>query len=67
MIVILFHLVKGILNSAPVLLPGRHPLNAGLLAANIGAMCWFLTDPSYASGISMLTTTSALSAIMGVS
>jgi len=36
------------------------------MAANVGAMGWFLTDPSYNSGIALLSTTSALSAVMGV-
>jgi NAD(P) transhydrogenase len=48
------------------MLPGRHALNAGLLASNVGAMGYFLMDPSYNVGLSMLGTTSSLSAIMGV-
>lgn len=58
--------LKGLLNSAPLLLPGRHALNSGLLAANIAAMGYFLADPNFNVGISMLGTTSALSAVMGV-
>ncbi len=42
-------------------------INGSLLAANIGAMGYFLTDPAYASGISMLGATSAMSTLMGVS
>jgi len=47
-------------------LPGRHALNASLLAANVGAMGYFLVSPDYNVGLSMLGTTSSLSAIMGV-
>merc|ERR1711928_40410 len=33
--------LQGVLNSAPLLLPGRHALNAGLLAGNAAAMGYF--------------------------
>merc|ERR1711963_1218346 len=49
--------LQGILDSAPLMLPGRHALNAGLMAANVGAMGYFLYDPSF---------TTALSSVMGV-
>merc|ERR1711963_507713 len=58
--------LQGVLNSAPLMLPGRHALNASLLAANVGAMGYFLVSPDYNVGLSMLGTTSSLSAIMGV-
>ena len=58
--------LQGVLNSAPLMLPGRHALNASLLAANVGAMGYFLASPDYNVGLSMLGTTSSLSAIMGV-
>merc|ERR1712038_133289 len=58
--------LQGLLNSAPLMLPGRHALNGGLLAANIGALGYFLYDPSFGVGISMLGTTAALSSVMGV-
>lgn len=58
--------LQGLLNSAPLLLPGRHALNAGLLAANVGAMAWYMMDPSMNVGLSMLGSTTALSAVMGV-
>merc|ERR1712032_1344777 len=38
--------LNGNLSSNPLMLPGRHALNAGLLAANVGAMGYFLVDPS---------------------
>lgn len=38
------------LNSAPLMLPGRHALNAGLLAANVGAMAYYFIDPSLNAG-----------------
>jgi NAD(P) transhydrogenase len=58
--------LQGILDSASLLLPGRHALNAGLLAGNVGAMIWYFMDPSMNVGLSMLGTTTALSTIMGV-
>ena len=58
--------LQGLLNSAPYMLPGRHAINGGLALTNIGAMGYFLADPTFNSGIAMLGTTSALSAVMGV-
>merc|ERR1712112_633206 len=56
----------GKLNSNPLMLPGRHALNAGLLAANVGAMGYFLYEPSMSTGLAMLGTTATLSGVMGV-
>merc|ERR1712012_52121 len=58
--------LNGNLNSNPLMLPGRHALNAGLLAANVGAMGYFLYEPSMSTGLTMLGTTAALSGVMGV-
>ncbi|KAH0627921.1 hypothetical protein JD844_008493 [Phrynosoma platyrhinos] len=58
--------IGGILNSAPLLLPGRHILNAGLLAASVGGMVPYMIDPSYTTGLTCLGSVSALSAVMGV-
>merc|ERR1719402_448275 len=58
--------LQGVLDSAPLLLPGRHALNAGLLAANVGAMGYYFYDPSLNASLSMLGTTTTLSAVMGV-
>jgi NAD(P) transhydrogenase len=58
--------LQGVLNSAPLMLPGRYALNGGLLAANVGAMGYFLMDPSFNAGISMLGATATMSSIMGV-
>lgn len=58
--------LQGLLNSAPLLLPGRHALNASLLAANVGAMAYYFIDPSLNAGLSMLGATTTLSAVMGV-
>merc|ERR550539_1997920 len=41
-------------------------LNAGLGLGNVGALGYFLMDPSFNAGISMLGTTAGLSSIMGV-
>lgn len=58
--------LQGLLNSAPLMLPGRHYLNAGLLAASVGGLIPFMLDPSYAMGMTCLLSVSALSTIMGV-
>uniref|UniRef100_A0A452TLS3 proton-translocating NAD(P)(+) transhydrogenase n=1 Tax=Ursus maritimus TaxID=29073 RepID=A0A452TLS3_URSMA len=58
--------LQGILKSAPLLLPGRHLLNAGLLAASVGGIIPFMMDPSFTTGITCLGSVSALSAVMGV-
>lgn len=58
--------LQGLLNSAPLLLPGRNVLNASLFAANVGAMGYFMTNPGYMADMGCLTTTSILSSIMGV-
>merc|ERR1712241_1157950 len=58
--------LNGNLSSNPLMLPGRHALNAGLLAANAGAMGYFLYDPSMTAGLAMLGTTATLSGVMGV-
>ncbi|XP_054722453.1 NAD(P) transhydrogenase, mitochondrial-like [Uloborus diversus] len=58
--------LQGLLNSAPLLLPGRHALNAGLMAGNVAAMAYYLMSSSSAAGLSCLGATSALSMIMGV-
>ena len=42
--------LTGRLSSAALLLPGRHYLNASLMAANIGLMAAFYTTPSLATG-----------------
>ena len=48
------------------MLPGRQALNEGLLATNVGAMGYFMVDPSMSVGLGMLGTTAALSGVMGV-
>ena len=63
---IVYSKLNGNLSSNPLMLPGRHALNAGLLAANVGAMGYFMVDPSMSVGLGMLGTTAALSGVMGV-
>lgn len=57
-------LVVGILNSAPLLLPGRHMLNAGLMAASMGGMVPFMLSSSYGTGMGCLVGVSGLSTVM---
>ena len=42
--------LNGNLSSNPLMLPGRHVMNASLLTANIGAMGYYLADPSFGTG-----------------
>merc|ERR1711899_103212 len=58
--------LNGNLNSNPLMLPGRHAINGGLLAANAGAMGYFLMTPELGMGLGMLGTTAALSSVIGV-
>lgn len=58
--------LQGILKSSPLLLPGRHVINGGLLAANAAAMTAFYMDPSLTTGLGILGATAALSTTMGV-
>lgn len=58
--------LQGTLSSSPLLLPGRHAINLGLLAANAASMGYFFYDPSMSVGLAMLGATGALSATMGV-
>ncbi|XP_072551057.1 NAD(P) transhydrogenase, mitochondrial-like [Salminus brasiliensis] len=58
--------LQGILNSAPLLLPGRHMLNASLLAASVGGMIPFMLSDSYTTGLGCLLMVSGLSGVMGV-
>lgn len=46
--------LQGLLSSTPLLLPGRHYLNAGLLGANAIAMAAFYADPSLNGGLAIL-------------
>uniref|UniRef100_A0AAQ5XU16 proton-translocating NAD(P)(+) transhydrogenase n=1 Tax=Amphiprion ocellaris TaxID=80972 RepID=A0AAQ5XU16_AMPOC len=58
--------LQGVLNSAPLMLPGRHALNASLMAGSVGGMIPYMLDPSYTTGLTCLGSVSALSAVMGV-
>lgn len=58
--------LQGALSSAPLLLPGRHAINAGLLAGNALAMGAFYFDTSLAGGLGLLGGTAAMSTAMGV-
>lgn len=46
------------------MLPGRHALNATLMAASVGGMIPYMLDPSYTTGLTCLGSVSALSAVM---
>nr|CAH7751274.1 unnamed protein product [Callosobruchus chinensis] len=57
--------LQGIMDSKPLLLPGRHALNAGLLLANLGAGGYLFYDSTLDGGLTALGATASLSAIMG--
>lgn len=57
-------LVVGLLSSAPLLLPGRHMLNASLMAASVGGMVPFMLSSSYGTGMGCLLGVSGLSTVM---
>lgn len=61
-----FGKLQGLLKSDPLLLPGRHMMNLGMLLGNIGAMGYFLYDNTPSAGLGMLGITTTLSSIMGV-
>ena len=58
--------LQGVLNSSPLLLPGRHVLNSALLASNVGALAMYLSSNEPSTGLALLGATTGLSALMGV-
>lgn len=56
--------VIGVLNSSPLMLPGRHMLNASLMAASVGGMVPFMLSSNYATGMGCLLGVSGLSTVM---
>jgi NAD(P) transhydrogenase len=58
--------LQGVLSSNPLLLPGRHLLNSGLMASNVGALIWYLASTDTSLGLGLLGATTGLSALMGV-
>uniref|UniRef100_A0A6B2EGJ3 NAD(P) transhydrogenase, mitochondrial n=1 Tax=Phlebotomus kandelakii TaxID=1109342 RepID=A0A6B2EGJ3_9DIPT len=58
--------LQGVLSSNPLLLPGRHVINGGLLAGNALAMGMFYMEPTLAGGLGLLGATSLMSTAMGV-
>nr|CAI5826420.1 unnamed protein product [Callosobruchus analis] len=57
--------LQGIMDSKPLLLPGRHALNASLLLANLGAGGYLFYDSTLDGGLAALGATASLSAVMG--
>nr|XP_055030268.1 NAD(P) transhydrogenase, mitochondrial-like isoform X2 [Misgurnus anguillicaudatus]XP_055030269.1 NAD(P) transhydrogenase, mitochondrial-like isoform X2 [Misgurnus anguillicaudatus] len=58
--------LQGILDSSSLLLPGRHVINAGLMAASVGGMVPFMLSDSFNTGMGCLLGVSGLSTVMGV-
>ena len=61
-----FGKLQGMLSSNPLILPARHALNASMLAANVGAMGYYMTNPGFQGDMGALGTTALLSSVMGV-
>ena len=61
-----FGKLQGLLKSDPFKLPGHNALNAGMLLANIGAMGTFMMNPGFTMDMACLSSTAALSSIMGI-
>lgn len=59
--------LQGILASTPLLLPGRHTINMGLLAGNLASMAYFYYDPSMFGGLASLLSATTFSAALGLS
>ncbi|XP_046968369.1 NAD(P) transhydrogenase, mitochondrial-like [Vanessa cardui] len=57
--------LQGVLSSAPLLLPGRHAINAGLLAGSLGCGGALLAFPE-APGLPLLSAAALLSGIQGL-
>jgi len=58
--------LQGLLSSNPLLLPGRHVLNAGLALSNVAALAWYLNTTETTTGLALLGGTTVLSSLMGV-
>ncbi|WKY17329.1 hypothetical protein Q1695_001716 [Nippostrongylus brasiliensis] len=58
--------LQGLLGSAATYLPGRHAINSGLLAGNVGALALYMSSNDFSTGLGMLATTAGLSSLMGV-
>lgn len=58
--------LQGLLNSAPLLLPGRHALNSAMMLGSLGAGGYLFYDPTLMGGLGALGATASLSAAMGV-
>ncbi|CAF3468900.1 unnamed protein product [Rotaria sp. Silwood1] len=64
--IIAYAKLQGLMSGAPILLPARHTLNAGLALANVSALAYYMMSADPIVGISMLGVTSALSMTMGL-
>eukprot|EP00731_Ephydatia_muelleri_P026932 Em0018g1032a len=58
--------LQGLLSSEPLLLPARNALNLSMLAGNVGALGYFMTNSGFNADMSCLGTTALLSSTMGV-
>lgn len=63
---IAFGKLQGLLKSDAVKMPAHNFVNGGLFLANVGAMGYYMTNPGYSMDMACLSSTAALSSIMGV-
>lgn len=63
--IVAFGKLRALISSKPLLLPGRHFLNLGMLAAAIWLGSWFLSAEGY-SGLSPLLIMTGIAIVLGV-
>lgn len=63
--IIAFGKLHGVMSSAPLALPGRHALNAGMFATSVGGMGMFLNTTDSATGLGCLGVSTTLSFLLG--
>jgi NAD(P) transhydrogenase len=61
-----FGKLQGLLKSDPFKLPAHNALNLGMFLANVGAMGYYMMNPGYTMDMACLSTTAALSSVMGI-
>lgn len=61
-----FSKLQGLLKSDPMKFPAHNALNLSMFLTNVGAMAYYMTNPGYSMDMAMLSTTAALSSVMGV-
>lgn len=61
-----FGKLQGLLKSDPYKFPAHNALNAGMMMINVAAMGYYMMNPGFTWDMACLSTTAALSSIMGI-